>query len=117
MLVSTQFDDNLSYMLSPAISNYELERLCGLTYGNDEFKAAITQVVPDGHTFKAFPIQTQGFDANKIVSALLQAKVSREILDTKGDMVRFSVRARFAMYPENMAAVWTILAVRYKSIT
>ena len=74
MLASTSFDDNISYILSPAICNYELERLCGLTYGNDEFKTAITQVVPDGHTFKAFPLQVQGRDINKIMSSCYKQK-------------------------------------------
>lgn len=75
LLISPIFDDNLAYLLSPALCNYELERVCGLTFGDDEFKTAISQAIPDGHTFKAFPVQTQGIDANKIMTLLLQGKV------------------------------------------
>eukprot|EP01022_Parablepharisma_sp_SALTPOND_P025469 TRINITY_DN594_c0_g1_i1.p1 TRINITY_DN594_c0_g1~~TRINITY_DN594_c0_g1_i1.p1 ORF type:complete len:663 (-),score=32.86 TRINITY_DN594_c0_g1_i1:2653-4641(-) len=116
MLASSTFDESLSYMLGPALSNYELERVCGLTFGNDEFKAAITQAVPDGHMFKAFPIQTQGADPQKVFAGLMQNKVAREILDTKGDLVRFAVRAKVTVYPEDVVAIWTILAVRYRAV-
>ncbi len=117
MLTSTVFDDSLGHMLSPALCNYEFDRLCGVTFGNDEFKTAITQAVPDGHTFKAFPIQMQGVDPSRIMSGLLQAKVGRDILDTKGDTVRFSLRVKVTAYPEDSVATWTILAVRYRSIS
>ena len=51
------WDDELSYLLTPALSGYELEHKTGLSVGNEEFQHAIRKNVPDGHTFKGFPIQ------------------------------------------------------------
>ena len=116
MLVSTYFDEGLSYILSPALVNYELERISGLTFGNEEFKAAIAQAVPDGHTFKAFPIQVQSTDPKQIFACIIQNKTGREVLDTKGDSIRFAIRTKLIAYPEHISATWTIIAVRYRSI-
>jgi centrosomal protein CEP76 len=35
--LSTSWDNQLSYLLSSALSNYELERVGGVTFANDEF--------------------------------------------------------------------------------
>ena len=35
--LSTQWDPTLSYLLSPALANYELERVAGITFANEEF--------------------------------------------------------------------------------
>ena len=53
----TNWDSQLSYLLQTALSNYEFERISqGSTFANDEFQASIQNYVPEGHTFKAFPI-------------------------------------------------------------
>lgn len=54
--LKTHWDDKLSYLLQTALSNYEFERVSGTTFANDEFQASIKNYVPEGHTFKAFPI-------------------------------------------------------------
>ncbi|POI34772.1 hypothetical protein CIB84_001476, partial [Bambusicola thoracicus] len=54
--LSTVWDDHLSYLLSPALAAYELERATGISAGNEEFQDAVRRAVPDGHTFKGFPI-------------------------------------------------------------
>ena len=54
--LSTNWDSQLSYLLQTALSNYEFERISGQTFANDEFQASIKNYVPEGHTFKAFPI-------------------------------------------------------------
>ena len=33
----TEWDEVLEHMLSPALFNYELDRVAGLTFGNEEF--------------------------------------------------------------------------------
>jgi len=55
--LSTVWDDELCYLLSPALSAYEMDRTVGVCAGNEEFQEAIHNVVPEGHTFKGFPIQ------------------------------------------------------------
>lgn len=42
--------------------------------------------------------------------------MGKDILDTKGDSIRFAVRIKVSVFPENISAVWTTLAVRYKSL-
>lgn len=53
----TKFDDELAYILSTALSNYESDKLYGVTFGTEEFQASVRRKVPNGHVFKAFPIQ------------------------------------------------------------
>ena len=62
---TTQFDDHLSYLLSPALASYELERVTGLSVGNEEFQEAVRRAVPNGHAFKGFPIQFVHKNARK----------------------------------------------------
>jgi centrosomal protein CEP76 len=52
----TSWDQHLSYLLSTALANYELERVGGVTLANEEFQHAVKLHVPDGHTFKALPL-------------------------------------------------------------
>ena len=54
--LNTQWDAQLSYLLSTALSNYEYERVGGGSFAAQEFQQGIKNYVPDGHTFKAFPI-------------------------------------------------------------
>ena len=117
LLVKTIFDEALECILSPALANYELERLSGLTFGNEDFKSAITRIIPHGHTFKAFPIQTQSIDEDKIFLRVLHNEVGKDILETVGDCVRFAVRVKVVNYPESILTVWTIIAVRYSEVS
>ena len=43
-------------MLSTALANYEYERVGGGSFASKEFQEGIKNYVPEGHTFKAFPI-------------------------------------------------------------
>ena len=128
MLLTTVWDDHLSYLLTPALVNYEMERLCkylyiyiyiyiigGNTFGNEEFQSSVNNSVPEGHTFKAFPVQVQGLESEKALNTIKQSQVGYEIIQTKGDLVRFALRAKVVLYPQNVSALWIILAVRYRS--
>ena len=68
----TVWDDELCYLLSPALAAYELERCVGVSVGNEEFQEAIRNVVPEGHTFKGFPIQLVHRNPRKAFSACLK---------------------------------------------
>ncbi len=87
----------------------------GKTFGNEEFQSSVNNSVPEGHTFKAFPVQVQGLDIENILTTLKQSKIGYEIIQTKGDLVRFALRAKIVAYPQNVTALWIILAVRYRS--
>lgn len=89
-------------MLSTALHNYELERLAAMTFAGGEFQSAIKNYVPEGHTFKAFPIQFNHFDINKMVLALFKNRVAYEIITAKGDQVNHAIRVKIVSYPENV---------------
>ena len=72
MGMTTQWDDELCYLLSPALAAYENEHSLGITVGNEEFQHAIRRNVPDGHTFKGFPIQFIHTNANRAFSSCLK---------------------------------------------
>lgn len=96
--LKTKYDKQLEYMLSPALYNYELERLYSTTFAYDGFK----NYVPEGHIFKAFPIQFNHFDINKMVLSLFKNRVAYEVMTTKGDSVNHAVRVKIVSYPENV---------------
>lgn len=74
--LSTVWDGALSYVLTQAIGGYELERVAGATSSSrdaeggggsplDEFQSAVRLSVPEGHTFKGFPIQFVHLNARR----------------------------------------------------
>ena len=113
----THWDDDLAYLLAPALINYELDRVGSVTYGNEEFQNSIKRYVPEGHTFKAFPTQFTGLNANEMMGGISKSSVGADILQTRGDTVRFALRVKIVPYPEEISAVWIMLAVRYRSVT
>lgn len=71
--------------------------------------------MPEGHTFKAIPVQFTHFDPEKIMHHLYNHKVGKEIVLARGDQMKHAVRVKIVTYPENVCAVWVMLAVRYRS--
>ena len=140
--LGTHWDDDLSYLLFPALTAYELERCTGLSVGNEEFQDAIHNVVPLGHTFKGFPIQLTFWNPKRVFSvctkfstclrlpfpsltapspflfpcAPKRSQVCTDILSCRGDQVRMAVRTKLCDYPEGVCAVWIMFAVKYKSV-
>ena len=74
---NTKWDEKLASMLTPALGNYELERVSGLTFGQEEFQFAIKHYIPESHTFKAFPIQFNHIRAKDMFNILKNAPVSQ----------------------------------------
>ncbi|XP_033010741.1 centrosomal protein of 76 kDa isoform X1 [Lacerta agilis] len=114
--LSTVWDDQLSYLLSPALAAYELERTTGVSSGNEEFQDAIRRAVPDGHTFKGFPIHFVHRNARRAFAACLRSPFCDEILCCRGDHVRLAVRVRVFTYPESACAVWIMFACKYRCV-
>ena len=111
--LNSRFDDKLSYILTPAVSNYETERTLGVTYGQEEFQYAVKNHIPENHTFKAFPIQFNHRRSIDIFNVLKNAPVCEDILKTRGDHVNFGIKVKIFPYPENYHSVWVVAAVRY----
>eukprot|EP00002_Diphylleia_rotans_P038838 TRINITY_DN8878_c0_g1_i3.p2 TRINITY_DN8878_c0_g1~~TRINITY_DN8878_c0_g1_i3.p2 ORF type:complete len:104 (+),score=20.58 TRINITY_DN8878_c0_g1_i3:200-511(+) len=101
----------------PALSGYELERITGISVGQEEFQQAIKLAVPEGHTVKAYPVQFTHTSAQRMMNALQIEKVPVDLLNTRGDQVRFGLRVRVFPYPDNICAVWVMIAVKYKSVS
>ena len=114
--LNTFWDDNLSYILSPALSSYETERLTGISIGNEEFDQAIKLNIPDGHSFKAFPIQFVHRNARKVFASMLKTAVGEEIIMCRGDQVKIALRVRIFPYPESTIVTWVMIACRYKIV-
>ena len=106
-------DEVLSSLLTTALTNYEIERVTGQTFCEEEFQTAIKNYIPSKHTFKAFPIQLTTLDANEILAQLLEQQKAREILSTKGESVFFGIRTKLVVFPDNIFALWVSLAIRY----
>ncbi|ELT93283.1 hypothetical protein CAPTEDRAFT_130762 [Capitella teleta] len=114
--LSTVWDDHLSYLLTPALAAYETERVTEVSCGNSEFQQAIRRAVPDGHTFKGYPIQFVHCNSRRAFNACLRSNVCEEIINCRGDHVRLAVRAKVFLYPENASATWIMFATKYKSV-
>uniref|UniRef100_A0A1A8F5G6 Centrosomal protein of 76 kDa n=3 Tax=Nothobranchius korthausae TaxID=1143690 RepID=A0A1A8F5G6_9TELE len=114
--LATVWDDHLSYLLSSALSAYETERCTGVSCGNEEFQDAVRRAVPDGHTFKGFPIHFLHRNARRAFATCLRSPFCEEIVCCRGDNVRLAVRVRVFVYPENACAVWLMFACKYRSV-
>jgi len=114
--LTTTWDDDLCYLLSPALAAYEFDYSTGVSVGNDDFQNGIRRNVPDGHTFKGFPIQFIHMNARRAFAACLRSPMCEEIICCRGDQVRLAVRVRIFPYPERACAVWIMFAVKYKSV-
>ncbi|XP_014670926.1 PREDICTED: centrosomal protein of 76 kDa-like [Priapulus caudatus] len=114
--LSTHWDTQLSYLLTPALAAYEMERSTGVTAGNEEFQHAIRGAVPEGHVFKGFPIQFMHRNARRIYANSLKAEKCQEVVSCRGDHVRLAIRVRVFSYPEDVCAVWVMYACTYRSV-
>ncbi|KAL6054152.1 hypothetical protein STEG23_020658, partial [Scotinomys teguina] len=108
--LTTVWEDQLSYLLSPALASYEFERTTSISAGNEEFQDAIRRAVPDGHTFKGFPIHFVYRNARRAFATCLRSPFCEEIICCRGDQVRLAVRVRVFTYPESACAVWIMFA-------
>ncbi|KAL0963299.1 hypothetical protein UPYG_G00304330 [Umbra pygmaea] len=114
--LATVWDDHLSYVMSSALAAYELERCTGTSCGNEEFQDAVRRAVPDGHTFKGFPIHFLHRNARRAFATCLRSPFCDEIVCCRGDHVRLAVRVRVFVYPESACAVWVMFACKYRSV-
>nr|XP_033790015.1 centrosomal protein of 76 kDa isoform X5 [Geotrypetes seraphini] len=114
--LTTIWDDQLSYLLSPALAAYETERTTGISAGNEEFQDAIRRAVPDKHTFKGFPIHFLHRNARRAFVTCLRSSFCEEIICCRGDQMRLAVRVRAFPYPESACAVWIMFACKYRSV-
>lgn len=85
----------------------------GFSLGTDDFQNAVKNAVPDRHCFKGLPLCFAHMDAAKIMAGIEGSPIGAEILKSRGDPVKFALRVKIYAYPENMLAVWVMLAVKF----
>lgn len=82
----------------------------------DDFHAGVKKDVPEGHTFKGFPIHFTHTHTKRIVAACMRDKICNDIIECVGDHVRFALRIRIFAYAEDAFSVWCMLAVKFRSV-
>jgi len=112
----TRFNDELSFVLASALQCYELNKLTGASVNSDSFQAAIKNVIPDGHVFKAFPIQQTHKNSVKMFETIRSNAVAEDILNTLGDQINFAVRVKIVQFPEDIFALWVIFGVHFVEV-
>lgn len=113
LMVSTEFDEEMSYMLKPAAAKCELEKVYEIKQPQEELEAAMYSRIPDGHVFKAYPLFTRSVDPQEVFAELMQNKTTRKLIDTSSDNLKFALKTKVIPYPENITVAWTILAITH----
>lgn len=81
--VHTFWDDELAVIAQPALASYELDRVIGITFGNEEFQTGVKRVVPSGYSFKGYPTCFNTTNPEAILATLLKAPAASDIVDCK----------------------------------
>merc|ERR1719383_204978 len=115
--LTTSWDEELSHVLHPALTAYELDRILGAgntSKLNSDFQQAIRHYIPEGHTFKGYPLLVLHRHARRILATSLRSPDFDDVISCRGQNVALAVRAHVTLYPENVAATWLMFAARYK---
>jgi len=118
--LATQFDDQLSIILQPALAAYEMERTLGMGSAMAEasqllhrdFQNSIRFYVGGkGESFKAFPTCFSHVDVDAIKTAVTSSTAAREIYGVPA--ASFAVRAKLFPFPAGIVALWLMIGVRH----
>ena len=118
--LATQFDDQLSIILQPALAAYEMERTLGMGSAMAEasqllhrdFQNSIRFYVGGkGESFKAFPTCFSHVDVDAIKTAVSSSTAAREIYGVPA--ASFAVRAKLFPFPTGIVALWLMIGVRH----
>jgi centrosomal protein CEP76 len=127
---TTNWDSALSHVLAAALSSYESERVYGVCHGQEEFADAIKHSIPVEHAFAAVPFQFTTTQPALILEAMLastsllhmlhegppRSQVALSAASVTGlpgsgtAPARFAMRVKVCVYPEDVLAVWLIVA-------
>ena len=97
-------------MLGPALASYESERVTGACFGNAEFQQAIKRTVPFNCVFKGVPFQFTSLNPSIVFASMLSSRALVELITADGSELRFGMRVKVVMYPEDVVAVWIMIA-------
>jgi len=108
--LSTSWSSDLSYVLSPALSSYESERVTGICFGQSEFEQSIKRTVPYQCVFKAVPFQFTSLHPHLLFASMIQSRALQDLLASDGQELRLGIRCKVIVYPEDFCAVWIMVA-------
>ena len=114
--LDTKWSDELGHLLQPALHAYELERAENLTVSNEDFEKAIRHSVPAGFTFKAFPGQFNHTNSRLIYKTCMRSDVCQEVVRSAGEKCVLAIKVKVYTYPEDVLAVWVMIAAQYMCI-
>ncbi|RHZ12085.1 hypothetical protein DYB31_005917 [Aphanomyces astaci] len=114
-LHTTRWHPDLSHYIRMALTSYEVERVFGsANVDNVYFQNSVQGAVPQGHTFKGFPVS--GTSLDDVQRKLVADVVGREVvLFPKATHAQFGVAVKSVPYPEGICVIWAMVAVVYKT--
>lgn len=107
----TTYDSEIENALVMALEAYELERIYGKVIGEAEFEGVVRSLTPKDYEFKAFPFQMREISAERALDAILKSAVGKEIITTVERHEKLAVKAKVVPYPDNILAVWILIAI------
>lgn len=114
--LSTQWDEQLSYLLSSRLHYFENERITGDSSGTQEFKDALQQMMLDEQEFNGFPIQKKHLNMHLLFQESVKSSKCQQIIQCRGDNVRHAVSICVFTYPEDVCATWAMYACIYHRV-
>ncbi|CAE1331351.1 CEP76 [Acanthosepion pharaonis] len=114
--LTTQWDDQLSYLLLSRLHYFENERITGNSSGTQEFKDALQKMMLDEQEFNGFPIQQKHLNMHLLFKESMKSSKCQQIIQCRGDNVRHAVSVCVFPYPEDVCATWTMYACIYHRV-
>ena len=84
--------------------------------GGTEFQLAVKRAVPHGCTFKGFPQHFTHQHTPSMLATLMQSAVGLAIVQCKGEQAHLALRLRVFLYPDDVCAVWVMLASTHRPV-
>ena len=99
---NTEFDEEMHYMLAPELENYEIEKL------NNEsiFDDFLTDLIIP----KKYKCVVHDINPNEAIEQIIRN--GGNIIYTEGN-IKFGIRAKVIVYPEDVLSIWIIIAARF----
>jgi centrosomal protein CEP76 len=112
------WDDSLSSLLGQSLWSMEYGKISGQSnvLFSDDFQMGVKRSIPDGHTFKGFPMSFNHTHPQRIMQSFIRSKQCRDILVSRGDVVRMSIRVKIFVYAENVVSTWVMIASRGQAL-
>jgi len=79
---------------------------------------SLKNCVLEGSSFRGVPVHLKSLlELHEVLESLKEKDDVREVLNQDGMSVRHAVRVKVQMYPEEICAVWVMIACTWKSNT